>query len=581
MEIRENGVILQVVADGGGEFASVASGQHVAAFADARQVVVRDGAFWRVATLEPGMWRLDGSFALPGASGNLCAGFVSRDVSGANGIFAIQPSLEVRFGGNTDLPDVTFMFDPLIDGVVSTMQVQAFNAAGTVVFDRLIFANAQNGAPHALSTGEMRGAFRILARMVRTATPFRRARIARVHFAPAMIFTNDDILGMGVLHEADVEGKGLPANKLSLKIANEGRFSVLDSPRAMNILQSGATMQLSLANRHVYEHFANYYLDKWDITNAFVKMDGYSRVKQLDGGVFMGSHFGLEHLGDLARRIGRECGVEVIVPHVMNTYPRFPGFTGNVTHRQALAQLAKLASCTIFEDKAGRVHFVDLTSIHQGTLTDDIDFEESFAPPEISQNAYYNGIRLSEHKVSLEQGLVASVEFDVASALSIRINYDNPVWGNAAITVNQGFGITNIHQSATHMRALITGNGRATVTVRGWRASMLTTQLFYPAPWKKDEEDEKPYIVNLPMFITNAVHMGSVRAWFLNRKFALLERLMFCKTKWRQRTTSELGDNTHVQIDISGRTVRTRAIKHEITLDKGIMRGATKGVVLE
>jgi len=588
--LRANRALISYVAGGAGQEGAVVSSANAADFARVSQVVNGlNNASGGLATLESGLWRLDGSFMLPenGGSG-LEIGYVSRDVSGADGVFAQQPSLEIRFLTARDLPGISLVFDHNMSGAPALVQFQCFAANGTVVRDQLVVASPLNGALHFIGIGAVRGVFRVVLRVLRTAEPFRRARIVQVNFAPMMVFDGEDIISINTVHEADVEGRGLPANRIKLRIANKSRFSVLDGGGDLALLKQGCVLQYALGVRQtqtakglLWRHYADYYLDKWKVSEDFVELTGYSKAKLLDGAMFMNSRFALEHMGDLARRIADEAGIEVIVPHVMNTYPRFPGFVGNVSHREALAYLAKLASCTIFEDRQGRVHFVDLDSIHQGELMSAIDFEESFGLPEISQTSYINGIALSEHMISLDMGVLANIEVDVLGSLDVTIPYDAPIWGDGSVTVRSGFSISNIRRHPMYMEARVTGNGRCLIEVRGWRVSFLTTQTFYPAPWKQAHEEERPYAVNLPMFISNIVHIQSVRDWFLSRKFRLLERLILCRVRWRQSPERELGENAMVQVDKNGRMVRQRALKHEMEFNRGVLRGSSEGVVVE
>jgi hypothetical protein len=223
---------------------------------------------------------------------------------------------------------------------------------------------------------------------------------------------------------------------------------------------------------------------------------------------------------------------------------------------------------------------VDLFSVNQGELKEKLDFERLFEPPLLTQNNYYNGVTLTEHMISLDWGWLANFSMDVNGLADIVIPYDVPIWGNGEITVTQGFSLQNIEQHTMYMTARLAGTGRCTVEVRGWRVLMLSQQQFYPAPWKKEGETEKPYMVNLPMFISNAVHIQSVRDWFLGRKFGLLRQLIFCEANHRQNMKNELGDNVMVQIDPDGREIRQRAHYQEMNFENGVLSGTTKGVVV-
>ncbi|MCL2855945.1 MAG: hypothetical protein FWE21_10100 [Defluviitaleaceae bacterium] len=80
------------------------------------------------------------------------------------------------------------------------------------------------------------------------------------------------------------------------------------------------------------------------------------------------------------------------------------------------------------------------------------------------------------------------------------------------------------------------------------------------------------------MFITNAVHIDSVRHWFLTRKFQVLEGMMKCTAIWRQHPATDLGDNVMIQVDGDGRKVQGRAIRQEMDFAGGVLSGNTSFV---
>jgi len=549
-----------------------------AVFSQAGQVVNgKSHNAGKFATMEEGLWRLDGSFMLPTARPSTQTGFVSSQLSIASGGFAQQPALTINFGRAVDLPVVSIMSCHHIYAPIIAAQIIFFDTSGRQIRSGVVQAVPKpcGTFSNILEAEGASGVGRVDIRIIALATPRRRARISQLHFGRVVVFDGEDVMRVNVLHQGDVEANGLPHNELRVRIANrDGRFSILNPVGA-----DGAIIEYAHGVNGFWTNFAVYTLDKWEVRNEHVDITAVSGAKFLDNGVFMDSHFGLEHLGDTARRIASLAGVEVVVPHVMNTYPRFPAFAGNVPPRRALAQLAKLASCGIHEDRDGRIHFVDYFSIHQGELKPNLDYETAFEQPQISQAGYVNGIMLTERMISLDQGWLANVQLQVAGHLDVVIPYDVPVWLTPAITVSSGFTLQNITRHTMYMTCRIAGNGICTVEVRGWRVSLLPTQTFYPAPWKKAGEAEIAYAVDLPMLITNAVHIQSVRDWFLERKFRLLAARIFAKAVWRQSPSGELSDNFMMQVDKSGRMERCRAIYHSLNFEKGVLNGVTKAII--
>lgn len=590
-KLRRNAVKLTYVAAGQDikQFATATS-THEVEFSRVGQIVNgKSHTSGDFATLEPDLWRLDGSFMLPNSGDNdLQVGFISRQISNAVGIFALNqhPEVIINFSRPVNLPAISLIFHK--DGACQNVQVICQNNSGGVVGQQFLNLNLDSNGnlPLIMTATGASNVSRLTLRLMRTHPGSRRARLTQVHFGDVIIFDNEDILSINTLHQGDMEGKGLPWNQLRATIANKGRFSVIDEG-LLGKLTKGSILEYTIGTggyptgNFMWTKYADYQLEEWKVSNKELELTGHSKTKLLSQSTFMGSNFALEHMGAFARRIGAQAGINVIPSNAMNTYPRFPAFTGNVSPRKALAYLAELACCAIFEDRQGNIHFMDLLSHAQPPLSTPLCFEEQLKPPEITQNLPYNGIMLTERMISLTDGWLANVRLDVAGSLEATIPYDVPAWLTPTITVSSGFSLQNIQRHTMFATMRIVGNGTAEVQVRGWRCSLLATENFYAAPWKQAGEEERPYMVDLPMFITNAVHIQSVRDWFLSRKFQLLRRLMKCETTWRQNPNTDLGDNTMVQIDKNGRQKRGRAISQEIDFAQGVLSGTTTFALLQ
>ena len=596
--MRQNSAWVTYVAGGRGvaQFAALGGGTQQATNSRAAQVFNETGhTSGKFASLEPDFWRLDGSCMLPvaAASSRLEVGYVSRDVTDAAGNFGPVNDLQISFPTPQNLDGISIVFDQTSDAVGTRVQIVCQGAQNQLLLNELVETIADENGNFSYvmrsNTSGVTGVRWLTLRFTRTSKPHRRIRVAEVYFGNAMAFNDEDILRLNTVHEADPLGRQFPLNQMTVSVANRGRFSVLPSTNnKLALLEKGSRISYAHGLAYpargrgmLYNVYSNYNLNSWDVTNKNVTFVANSPSKVLSGGMFIGSRFELEFVGDLARRIAGEMGVRVVTNHAMDNYPRFPGFTGNVSHRQALTYLAQLYSCMLYEDKQGTIHFLDFASINQGPLREAHNFENMLAVPQISAGRRYNGISLAEHFASLDLAVLANIDFDVAGSLDVVVPYTSPIFTNpTSITVTPGFSLQNIERETMFLRARIVGNGRCAVEVRGWRVSFATTRRFYPAPWKRASEQEEPYIANLPMFIPNAVHIQSVRNWFLNRKFNFLQNFMTCKSIWQQSPNNELGDNFLTQADANGQTIRGRAFYQEMEYEGGTLSGITKKVVL-
>jgi len=533
----------------------------------------------RVATFEPDFWRLDGSFMLPppNTDGTVETGFVSAQLSNAAGNFAAVPEITVNFATPQSLPCVAMTFDTASGEVLDAARFRAFSTAGQVVLDETISGNR---ALQMSTTGGAVNAARVTINLIRTAQPFRRARVVELHFGPVLEFDNSDIVSVTNIRQTESSGKALPVNKLSMRILNKSRFDLLDNTsdaaKLTESLPMTHTHSIKQGNRQTWTNCGKFYLDSWTVRDNHVKMLGYGGAKRLGDEIYRESAFGQHTLGAIARHIAADAGFDVDVPPVMNQSPLFPRFLGNVSHRAALSIVAQAACCALFEDAAGVLRFVDTLEMPTASsFAAILDFETQFAPPEVDLRVDFNGVLLREFFVSLEAGRPMLAAVDAAGITDVLIPFDRPIYSGGTAVASAGFALTNVRFHAMYMTATVHGTGRCEITISGNRAFFAATDTFHAAPWFSGESEQKPYVADLPLFLTNVSRITEIRNWYLRRTFALLANRVVCKANWRQDPTVGVGDAAVLQVHRDGRAVSGRVVAQEMDFDRGVLRGRT------
>jgi len=535
----------------------------------------------RIATFEPDFWRLDGSFMLPPANhdGLTEVGFVSSQISSSSGNFAVNPEIAVDFATPFSPKCVSMVFDTATGEVVDTARFRCFDPAGQVVLDETISGNR---AIQMTTRGGATNVARVVVELIRTAQPFRRGRVVELHFGPVLEFDNNDIVSVTNIRQGDPSGRSLPTNKLTARILNKARFDVLDDTSYAADLTERLTMththSIKQGNRQTWTFCGNFYLDSWTIRNEHVKLLGYGGAKRLGDEIYRESAFAQHTLGAIARHVAADAGFEVIVPPVMNMSPLFPRFLGNVSHRAALSVIAQAACCMLFEDTRGRLRFVDMLDATGGEPASVLDYEVQFAPPKVDNTAEYSGILLREHFVSLEAGRPMLAAVDVAGVTDVLIPFDRPIYSGGAVAASAGFVLTNVRFFAMYMTATVHGTGRCELTISGNRAFFAAADTFHPAAWFADDASnatQKPYVVDLPLFLTNVSRIDEIRNWYLARKFALLANRVTCNASWRQDPAVGIGDAAVMQVHRDGRAVGGVVVLQEMEYERGVLRGRT------
>jgi len=532
----------------------------------------------KIATFEPDFWRLDGSFMLPVTPphSQLEIGFASSQMSNIRGDFNTPPEITVNFSSPQSLPLISLMFDHTTGEAAESVRFRAFNASGGLLLDETVAGNSAN---YINTTRGANGATRVVITILRTVNPLRRARVAEIHFGRVMHYDGEDIAEINTVHQADPLGAALPQNRLSLKIFNKGRFSVVDGQSDARHLRERQTVEYTQGVIDDFStkwtHCGNYFLDNWRVREKYVDFAAYGRTADLGTGIWTESTFSRYTLGRMARDVAAEAGFQVVIPWSMETSPLMPRFFGNVTVREALTIIAQLASCLLLEDGEGRIRFVDIVDA-PGNMVDMLDFDKQYAPPKVGLGTFYNGVLLTETYLNVEPGLMHRIEIEVAGSIPVTIPLARPIFSGGHIVVPPGFTLTNLRFNTMYMTGTLTGHGLCKIEVHGDRAAFATSEHFYPAPWFSSAQGQHPYVVNLPMFFQNLGNPREMRNWFLRRKFALLAKRVHCEADWRQNPAISPGDRVNMQVEAAGRTLPSHVVWQELNFDHGVLRGKTR-----
>jgi len=535
----------------------------------------------KLASYEPDYWRLDGSFMLPVEHFNtqMEVGYASSSISDAQGNFAIAPRFDISFETPQNMDCLSLVFDAATGETADTISIWARGADNMTAFSETIVGNRDVVVSTKIG-GE--NVSHIVIMITKTARPFRRARVAEIHFGHVLAFDGEDIVEVNNLRQADALGRNLPANRLHTRIINKGRFSLLDEAGEIRHLKDKCLVEhvhgVFIGNRREWTHCGNFLLSDFAVHENHVDITAHGRVMDLAAGVYMQSSFQLFTLGAIARHVAADAGVAVRVPPVMDNSPTFLRFFGNVSHRAALGAIAQMASCLLYEDNFGVLNFVDATEAPRD-LADNLDYEKMFAQPRIGLGAYYNGVLLRERMLKIEPGTV-TVTQEVWGAADIKIPFDRPIFSDGWAQASNGFALTNVVFHAMYMTARLQGNGVCTLQIHGNRSAFSENEVFYPAPWYEEAQGKHPYTVDLPNFLHNVAHIAALRSWFLRRKFAMLAKRMVCEAVWRQNPTLAPGDGVSMQVDRDGKTLVGHVLRQEMNFSRGVLRGGSS-VVME
>ena len=468
----------------------------------------------KIATFEPGNWKLDGSFVLPlpPAQSNMEVGWWGEHMSDENGEFQNTPIIEITFPVVQNVKRFGIAFDEPGDNYCSELEITVYNSVGDVILSERI----NNASAYAATSEGALNAYRVVYKLYQTNNPFRYPRVSELDFGIVVRFTGEDITSLGLVTEADPTGASFPLSQLNFFIRNNGRFDPLDPESYTQYLYR----RQSFEYRHglvmpdgstEWAYMGAYCLQEWDTSDENVSFSAGGRTAIIENYTYYNSTLQTFTVGALIRRILDEVKLQYYIAPALDSSPLITGWFGERDYRDVLAKLAELSCCLCYENQQNTVEFTDISEA--STPVTEINYENMFLQPRVKRAEYYNGINLKEYTV---KQTTPDVQFD-------------------------------------------------------------SEEIFYPAPWHDPNEPDYPYSIDLPCMVVTP-DFSVFRDWFLQRKFALLQKRLSCDNTWRQDPTSQVGDSATVQLNKKGDSLNMPIVRQTVEFNGGVLRGSTRTV---
>lgn len=233
---------------------------------------------YNYATFENKRFQLNGTQYLIGASHTADLGFISNELSGANGVFDSPPTITLTFSVKHTFVGFTFNFgyapaELVVKSYSNGSLVNTVTSSGLadireVEYD---FINVDK------------------IELIFTKTKFsgQRAYLNSLRFGIGYEFTDDDISDMSINISGSPISTELPTRRLSLTLKNEnGRFD-LEQPTALStFLYTGQTINIQFgyeldSGEIEWVPYGIYYLEDWDVTRIQAKFNAVGIITTL------------------------------------------------------------------------------------------------------------------------------------------------------------------------------------------------------------------------------------------------------------------------------------------------------------
>ena len=372
------------------------------------------------ATLEHNSWILNGSRIALSDSPEPTDGFVSRNLSGANGVFAEIPTIVIAFSQVhvNHVPGLSITWSKAYEEYATRFRITVYNGE-TVVKTILV---EDNRAVSQNVWGTISGYDKIVLEILEWCKPYRRARLTEVLIGIKQVYTKADLMGFSHEQTADLLSGALPKNSIVFQLDNSDNRWNPDNPvgteqyliqRQTLIVRYG----LFVNGEMEWIRAGTFYMSEWDtpsngITASFTARDLLEFCTEVYDGPTAGS------LLSIAQTALEQSGIDpkdvILSETLANIQTDFSEDEAENTCAEMLQMVANAGRCCIWQDRNGVLHIeplnTTLTDYVIGTMSNGLS--NAYEHPEFALSKELKSVRVNSGQgvaVNSETGAVQEV----------------------------------------------------------------------------------------------------------------------------------------------------------------------------
>lgn len=381
---------------------ATASSANDEVFADTAQIVgSEEKRSETYATLEGGLWGLDGSFSyFDGTPED--PGYVSEELSGADGSFTDYPTITIDFGSqHTELiPGITITWSDVYNEWATDFRVTAYNA-GVPVAQAEVRGNT---SPLSIVNVDLAVYNRITIEVMGWSLPYHRARCIKVYLGIEKIYTKTDLMKFEHSQSADLLSAALPKNAITFSLRNDDNRWNPDTPTGsekylMERQEIKLKYGMMVDGAVEWIKGGTFWLSEWStpangLSASFTARD----VLEFTDEVYTGPRSGT--LYDLAVAAFEQANLpnyggdkRYYVDEVLENYETdFSADTTEFTISQVLQMLAHAGCCVFFQDRDGIIRIEPWKEVYSGYMIEPII---SYKHPEYTISKPLKGVSVN------------------------------------------------------------------------------------------------------------------------------------------------------------------------------------------
>ena len=345
----------------------------------------------KYAMLEHNQWLLDGTFDVLPVDVPMASGFISSNLSQADGTFSAVPTItitfsEVHYG---TLPGLTLTWSKTYGEWAESFRVTAYNG-DTMVTQTEVTENKSATTPVFVP---IQGYNRIVIEILKWCLPYRRARLTECLIGIKRVYTKADLMGFEHEQSADLLSAELPKNAIVFKLDNSQNIWNPDNPIGVEKYLIEKQLLTVKYGFHIdggveWIRAGTFYMSEWKTPSNGLEASFTARdILEFCGDVYIGPRSGT--LLSIVQAALEQSGVasdtyvlDEAMLSAVNT--DFSEDTSEYSCAEVLQMCANAACCCLWQCRDGYLHMeprgVELTDYVIGQLPDGIN--NSYSHPE-------------------------------------------------------------------------------------------------------------------------------------------------------------------------------------------------------
>ena len=374
----------------------------------------------KIATLEKGFWKLDGTFMNLGYKdiSNEEIGFVSDGISNDNGVFETPPIIAFNFTTTHSSIGLTLFFDDLTNNYAKKMRIKFYNNT-TLLSDEII----QNNKVRCIYANRVENYNKIEIEFLESSLPHRRIRFLDIIFGIIQIYDDEQIVNCNLTREFNPFSENIPSHELSFEIDNLSKeFNLINPSGVYAYLQKRqlvtVRMGVVLENKTTeFVEMGKYYLNEWETKNLIVTLKAKDSLSFLEEATYSNLTIQSKTLKDFAIEILTSAGItEYVLDDSLSNITSNTSIS-ETSIKELLKQIAVASNCVIFVDKFNRINISKLNNIVSNNMT----LANMYDVPSIALDEIINRVKVNyvidgtSMELTISSGEIEGKEKDVSS----------------------------------------------------------------------------------------------------------------------------------------------------------------------